>query len=874
MPSTPMTIPDVDRVSPRTLALLALIVLLAAVLRFTQLNSAPVGGHGDVAWMGINALDWVDRGIWPFYVRELYAPEPFVPMLIGLLLPITGISYLPARIVTATSGVLFVALLFPAAWWLLDGQPRAIRERAGLLAALAGATSLHAMYLSRLGMESPPFLAALTLLIWLTAWAWARGGWRRWTLAGAALGLAQYVYLPARLLPLVLAVWIGHGWLADRDRLRRQWRGWLVMAVSSFVVALPALLLFVTLPGSFSARADAGTAITGGWLWNFDTSAEGGLLVILLKKIGLTLLAFGVYWNGPYTIMGQPMVGPLFALGLLFAAGILIRHPRWIAVAWPALAIPVMLITDLISGAAIEIHALHQMGVLPFTFILCGVGLAYTWEAAQPRLRSDWPRLRAVLAPALLLFGVAPALIGTYRYLNQVIPAQYADPETGWRTNQIDVDISRRITADAGRAYLLPYSEYSRSSVAWMVSAAFRERRSAINAEGTLNVPEPPAELTVVRPADPYRPRHDGYPAEPDMRLWVLLYRGQTLLLPPLTLDQAKALQSTLIAARGEPLLDGSQTQIATLYTMPTPPGLFAPRPVIDTPLDATFAGQVRLRGYTVPGMDLTPGRVIYVTLYWQALTPPAEDTDIIVQLWNDGQQSIASAQDFPYGGMYRTRLWQPGEIVATHHWLILPSDLPVGRYTLVVGLSRLLRNERLPVTGANADPALNFVKAPDLRRPQPPAVPGTPPPQAIRFGDTFELDGLDVAVNGAAVQVGQTWEAAPGQSLAVDVTWKALSRPALDYSVFLHLSAADNAPPAAQADATMGGTYPAGAWRAGDRVRDHLTLNVPAALPPGEYRVLVGVYYWQNGQRLPITLNGAKQPDDRVQIGTLIVRG
>src|SRR5260221_13564803 len=148
-----------NRIPVRASLLLALIVLLAGILRFIDLPDAPVGGHGDVAWVGINALDWTDRGIWPFYVRELYSPEFPIVYLDGLLLPITGISYLTPRLITATTGLIFVALLFPATWYLTAGKSSAFRERASLLAALAGAVSLHAMYLSRLGMESPPFLA-------------------------------------------------------------------------------------------------------------------------------------------------------------------------------------------------------------------------------------------------------------------------------------------------------------------------------------------------------------------------------------------------------------------------------------------------------------------------------------------------------------------------------------------------------------------------------------------------------------------------------------------------------------------------------------------------------------------------------------------
>src|SRR5579859_5226018 len=192
-----------------------LIILLAACLRIPDLLKAPVGGNGDVAWVGLNALDWTDRGAWPFYIRELYSPEFPVVYLNGIMLPFTGISYLSPRLITAFSGLIFIALLFPTTWFLTKGKPVEFRERASLLACLSGAVSIEAMYLSRLGMESPPFLAALTLLACLTAWAWqSNNGYsrRRWILAGVAAGFAQYIYLPARLIPLMLLLWIGHSW--------------------------------------------------------------------------------------------------------------------------------------------------------------------------------------------------------------------------------------------------------------------------------------------------------------------------------------------------------------------------------------------------------------------------------------------------------------------------------------------------------------------------------------------------------------------------------------------------------------------------------------------------------------------------------------
>ncbi len=849
---------------------LALIALAAAIFRFVQLDYAPSGGHGDVAWIGINALDWVDRGIWPFYVRELYAPEPFPVYLTGLLLPLTGISFLPQRIVTAIWGVLFVVFLFPACWWLLEGKETPFHANAGLFAALAGAVSLHVVALNRLGMESPPFLTMVALLVWLTAKAWRRGKKWDWIFAGVALGLAQYVFLAARLLPVVLALWIAHSGWADRSRLRTYWRGWLVMALVSFVVTLPALILFVTTPEAFSARADAGTAQTGGWIWQFDTSAYGGVAGLVVQKIGLTLLAFGIEWRGPYNIMNLPMLGPLFFVGFLAAVPFALRNFRQIAYGWPLLAIPVMLFTDLISGAVLEIHALHQMGVLPFVYILSGIGLAHLWQLVLPYLTRKTVRLVAVCAAAAL--ALIPAVMQMNHYLSVIIPAQYADPESGWRRAQTDVDIGQYLAQHSDKAFLLPYSEYNRSDVAWVLADGFRERRSAIASGGTLQIENPPQDLIVVLPAEPERPRHDGFPAHFDPRLWVLLHDNGVWLLPPLSADQADDLAQTQAAVSPEILRDRSQTEIASLFEVPTPVDFFDSHPVIDYPLEVTFNDEVRLLGYTLEDQNLEPGHITYVSLYWQVIRPPSEDYEVFVQFWSDNGESIGGAHDFPYGGMYRTRIWQPDEIVTTHHWIALPDDIAPGRYTLVAGLYRLLHNERLPVSGPNANPEIRAAQSADLRVPLPiPQAAGEAPPTTIRAEEFFTLKSLSVELNDL-VQMGDQWQAAPGDTVNVDLFWDVLNQPDVDYSVFLHLSAGVDIPPAAQVDVPMGGALPSGVWQPGDLIHDRLALQIPDDLPSGTYDVLLGVYFWQTGERLNFYRGTDPEARDRVILGQVTV--
>jgi len=864
-------------------AWLALIVLSAAILRFTQLGIAPAGGHGDVAWIGINALDWLDRGAFPYYVWHLYAPEPLVVQLNALSIPLFGASYLSPRMVTAVFGLLLVIVLFPATWWLLDGHEPRYRERAALLASLAAALSLHAAYISRLGMRAALFPALVGLVVWLTAWAWRKGGYIRWGLAGTALALMQYAYIPARLFPLVLALWFLHGWWADRPRWKERWRGWVVMAAVSFILTLPNLITFVATPEAFTARADSGGADTGGWAWQYDP--EGGIGSVMLQKIGLELLAFGIRWQGPYSVMGQPMLGAVFFIGFLIAIALLFTRPKQIALAWAAIGIPIMFLTDLISGAVVEIHAVRQTGVLPFVYILAGVGLAQGIHWLENHFNQREMTLsHRLLMPILLLMAFVPAGVGLWMYLRVEIPAEYADPETGWRDQQIDVDIGNRILAQPDTAYLLPYDEYTRSNIAWLTMDAFRQRGSGINGDGVLDIPSPPDELTIITTSDPYRIRHDGRESQWDTRLWVLLHDGATYLLPPLTDTQESTILDQLASVDGEPLIDRSGTEIAQFTAIETPADLFRARDVLDYEVDAMFSvddtPEAQLLGYSIdsddaPLPELNAGETIYITLYWRTEHDLIGDYEVFAQIWDETGAVIGAAHDYPFSGMYRTRLWRSAEVVASHHWLTLPDELPIGRYQLVAGLYQILENEPLIVSGENAAPDGRAMIAPDLRVSPLPAEIGAAPPQSLQLGELFSLASLDAQVDESNFTLSdEMWEVQAGDTLTLNLVWEVDSRPPLDYSLFLHLLDDSSAPPITQADMPLGnGSLPSGVWGAGDRIADTVTLTLPEGIAPGTYSLWMGSYYYADGSRLEPVLADEAQPNGRVRLVKIVVR-
>ncbi|MBK9940062.1 MAG: glycosyltransferase family 39 protein [Kouleothrix sp.] len=111
---------------------------------------------------------------------------------------------------------------------------------------------------------------------------------------------------------------------------------------------------------------------------------------------------------------------------------------------------------------------------------------------------------------------------------------------------------------------------------------------------------------------------------------------------------------------------------------------------------------------------------------------------------------------------------------------------------------------------------------------------------------------GPDIRLRGLAPDA----PARPGQTLTYRLFWKTIGAPPRDYTLFVHLIGADGQR-YAQADLP----YPTGSWGANRYVPGNLALPLPAGLPSGEYRLVIGLYDPQNGQRLPLQSAAAAAP-------------
>ncbi|MFN8535144.1 MAG: DUF2079 domain-containing protein [Dehalococcoidia bacterium] len=104
------------------------------------------------------------------------------------------------------------------------------------------------------------------------------------------------------------------------------------------------------------------------------------------------------------------------------------------------------------------------------------------------------------------------------------------------------------------------------------------------------------------------------------------------------------------------------------------------------------------------------------------------------------------------------------------------------------------------------------------------------------------------------------------GEPFEVDLFWRSEQPPTHDLAVFLHLIGPDGVLRTQRDGPPAGGLRPTTSWQAGEIVIDRRTLDLPASLPAGDYRLVAGLYDPITGAR--IGLPGR----DSAPVGTIAI--
>lgn len=130
--------------------------------------------------------------------------------------------------------------------------------------------------------------------------------------------------------------------------------------------------------------------------------------------------------------------------------------------------------------------------------------------------------------------------------------------------------------------------------------------------------------------------------------------------------------------------------------------------------------------------------------------------------------------------------------------------------------------------------------------------------PAAVTFGEQITLVNCELSATGAA----------PGDALQVQFTWEAATSPDTRYKVFVQLLDSSGQLVAQRDSEPGGGLALTTTWTAGQPVTDRHALFLPENLPPGEYRLIAGLYALDPpNERLPVSTGG-----DALELGMISV--
>lgn len=99
------------------------------------------------------------------------------------------------------------------------------------------------------------------------------------------------------------------------------------------------------------------------------------------------------------------------------------------------------------------------------------------------------------------------------------------------------------------------------------------------------------------------------------------------------------------------------------------------------------FGDSIRLISVWLSDLQAYAGDILQLTLTWQTEAPITKRYKVFIHLINDDQDIVAQRDSEPAGGMAPTHTWQPNIEISDNHGLLLPMELPVGRYELLLGL-------------------------------------------------------------------------------------------------------------------------------------------------------------------------------------------
>ena len=786
------------------------IFLLALIPRLLGLDTFLTADEDDQLRFAAGFLTAVLAGDW---ARAVLLGYPGVPTMafgglgLGLryLLHLWGLAPLPAAgpdlastlshvadhplayIQAARLPMALMASLAVLGMYLL--MQRLLGRRIALFAALLIAFDPFFLAHSRvLHVDAPltyfMFLSFLTFFLYLQ-----EGRWRWLMLSGVAGALATLSKTPGAILgPILVAtglIYALHPTDGGPPRRARWQRFVVAMAVWGVVAAVAFYALWPSMwdnPGRALRLIIANARIamqtthpSSGVFWGPTGSDRNPLYYLIslpfhlspLAMVGMLIGVVGTWrWR-----RHRVLLLALWAYVLLFIAPVSIvgrRGDRYI--------LPVYLALDLLAAVA-----LAQIGEWANQRI---AGLQSSIPNFQHALRNTHYAIRTTQYALLALILTLPALL-TYpyyfTYLNPLVGGGLTAPyliNIGWGEG-----------LDRAAAYLNQLPDASQKTVAAWYSFQFAPFFKGHTVDLSSNEPALTADYTVFYINQVQR----GFPSRE-----LLFY-----------FEDRRPMHTVRLGG----------VDYAWIY--PGPVISAEPLPGVEHPVGAMLGGAIRLLGYSAAPPQIHADDELFITLYWETLSPVREDYNVYVRVADEAGNVWGQVDRLPLGGLWRTNQWQPGSYIRDEYRLSLRPGTPPGTYHLEVAMYSF-------ATGQTFGVARNIgqVQVLPARRMPRPSEMAMQHSLRTSLAPGLELMGYDLEVE----KVG------PGERLPITLYWRATRLLDTDYLVSLDAKSVAGNEGGSWLEPLASETYPTSQWRWREVLVDMHQLQMPANARSGFY--------------------------------------
>jgi hypothetical protein len=212
--------------------------------------------------------------------------------------------------------------------------------------------------------------------------------------------------------------------------------------------------------------------------------------------------------------------------------------------------------------------------------------------------------------------------------------------------------------------------------------------------------------------------------------------------------------------------------------------------------------------------------------------------------------------------------LWAPQEIVSDPFTVQIDPKAPEGIYYLLVGLYLPVGESSvsLPLSEAGQLSKVTNVRlGPILVGKTPPgltlerAAPQIPLNQPLGAAAELTLLGYDLTDEAGrplhnSTPILSKADLTHLDQLKLTLYWRVDAPLELDYTTFVHIRNAANETVFQQDQPPLNGSYPTSLWDSSELIADQIILPLSPDIPAGEYTIVIGMYNFDSGKRLPLS--------------------